>query len=653
MAPDWLSGLCKIQHRESYPAILSTMRYFLIVLFLLSCLRGTLQPTYGLTDGRNSGYACGDCIKLLAEKPKEVLFGIHVNDLHEVFFSMSNRDWFDKIFTGNEDGVAVDLVSSDQYNCSTPPPSTSIPRGHLLKPVYNKALREGLSDIGNGGVIVKVGTLPEALYGKGLEGNLVLIKNGVICFYTWFTNIDRGLWDILDMGLYTDTLINNTGFSFEDKTGIYTNTFTYQRRFIIPFRAAEAVYDPDSMVVLNRALQLAGQKVKRIDIRAYSSIEGSAVLNTALQKKRADVMAKLMQRLVKNKVLTTVSTHENWLEFDDDLRNTPYSHLTRLSHPDVRKALLDRFLLLKLEKYLARHRKAVITLHIDRKTSVAATDGSAIINAFNSAITKKDIALAKALLQEVYERIADNSLPDNFISLPDIPRQKDFSGLLNDAVVYKYLLRLTDAEEALEKLRLIHTLDSANGRLNYNICALTLRQWRYDTGYIKPTLLLNNIQQLPSLGIPPSLVKRMLVNFHIIFSEYNMSRFNYAAKDSSVGFIRANYAGLKLSDDGLVSLAKYFEYYAQSGWAEEVLVRRAGEIDAREDLLFYFVTLRIIHPEMPITEMVTRAIHNASNINRKRFCGIFSSINKGGSSFQLLGYENLKAFYCERCNGDE
>ncbi len=625
------------------------MKYFILTLLLYAAIYCRAQSTYGLTDGRSSGYVCGEYTRLLAQKPREVLFGIHINNLHEVFFSITSREWFDKLFTGSEDGVAVDLVAKDQYSCGKQPPKNNIPKGHLLKPVYRNALLAGLPETKASPIYIKVGVLPEKLYNKELEGNLILVKNGVICFYTWFTDIDRSLWDILDMGLFTDTLVNNTRFTTEDKTTIYTNTFTQKFRFLIPFRAADAIYDADSVAAMNRILLQPGQKIKKIDIRAYSSVDGSEEVNIALQQKRAAVMVKLMQRMAGNKVVTTVNAHANWLDFDDDLRNGPYHYLTKLPHAEVRKALKDRNLLTRLEKYLTRHRKAVITVYVDQKKTTALTDSTVILRSFRDAIARKDTGSAQSLLQEVYERIADNSLPAVFLNQLEIPGERSYSGLLADEAVYKYLLRLTNAEEALDELRKLRARDSINGKINYNICALSLRQWKLDTGYLKPAILLSNIRKLEQQGIHPSLVRRMLVNFHILLCEYYTAKSLYAAKDSALTFIRNNYAGLQLDDEGLVSLAKYFEYYSKDEWAEQALVNRAGSIDAAENLLFYFVTLRMIHTEKPITDMVLRAIHNAMNINPQRFCTLFNSVNNGGSSFQLLNFDQLRAFYCERC----
>lgn len=626
-----------------------TMKYLMITLICCIAYPGFGQSLYGLTDGRTSTYACGDCIRMLNEKPREVLFGIHINNDNEVFFSMSSRYWFDKLFTGSEDGVTTDVVAKDQFECGQTAPRNKIPLGHLFKPVYRTEMLQQLQDLPLGQVMVKIGTLPNHLHVKELEGNLVLIRNGIICFYTSFTSIDRRLWGLLDMGLYTDSLVNNTHFEQEDKNTIYTQTYQHKYRFIIPFRAADAQFDRDSMAAMFRQLQLSGQKIKSINIRAYSSVEGSAAYNSQLRKQRAALIMKAIQQRIPQKIPLYISTHANWIGFEDDLRNTPYQYLTRMKPPQVEKALQDQPLLLQLEKYFARHRKAIITVLTDQKKAVPLMPDDSMPKMFTRALQQNELKTAHALLQDIYERIADNSLPDSFINRLEIPAERQWAGLAATATTYKYLLRISGTEEALEQLLRIRKLDSTNGRLNYNIAALTLRQWKQDTGYIRPERLHRQLLQLRYQRIPSSLIERMLINYHILLCEYHTAKSQYRAKDSALSFIRDHYQPLRLDDPGLVSLAKYFAYYGQFEWAMQVLEGRTTQPDVTEDLLFYFVTLHLIGGTNTITEKLRHAISNALTLNTPRFCALFNSVNTGGSSFQLLVQDQWKAIYCDRC----
>jgi hypothetical protein len=210
-------------------------------------------------------------------------------------------------------------------------------------------------------------------------------------------------------------------------------------------------------------------------------------------------------------------------------------------------------------------------------------------------------------------------------------------------------LNLTYEYEALEELKEIEALAPGNGKVKYNICVLNFRLWQYDTAHIQAPAFLKYINELPKYGIAPSLVKRMLINYNIVMSGVYMDRYNYAAKDKTLQYIRDNYAALSLSDADILALAKYLSYYAQRPWAEALLQDRAHQLDVDENLLFYYLNLKLFDPGSFSLEPVKKAALNAININGPRFCRFFNSMYKGGASFQLLSTDELRKMYCEGC----
>jgi hypothetical protein len=58
----------------------------------------------------------------------------------------------------------------------------------------------------DGSVVMKVGHVPDALRKQSFELALVVLKNKYFCFYNSFYNLRSYRWDLLDMGLYLDSL---------------------------------------------------------------------------------------------------------------------------------------------------------------------------------------------------------------------------------------------------------------------------------------------------------------------------------------------------------------------------------------------------------------------------------------------------------------
>ncbi|MEO7263932.1 MAG: hypothetical protein ABIW38_03420, partial [Ferruginibacter sp.] len=117
-------------------------------------------------DGRDGNY-CANTQKIISEMPKEVLFGIQINSNGEVYFSMSDKAWFEKIFRANSFGVSIDIISKSRYNCSIDLKDINgIPIGLVLPAIYKKELLENSNELVKGSIFTKIGNIPASLVGK-------------------------------------------------------------------------------------------------------------------------------------------------------------------------------------------------------------------------------------------------------------------------------------------------------------------------------------------------------------------------------------------------------------------------------------------------------------------------------------------------------
>jgi len=624
-------------------------RTILATLFLFICDWSLGQLPYQLMDGREHRY-CEACRSVIEEMPREVLFGIHINSNGEIYFSMNNKIWFDKIFKNNSYGVTVDLVAEDRYACGKKINSSNqsvLPMGTMLAPVYRPDLITGTDALSEGSVYVKIGKLPASLKNKKVEGNLVIVNGSYICYYTNFVNIDRSVWQLLPMGLFTDSLILDT----KKDTNGQADFFTYSKKLQVevPFEKGSTTFSSNYLRGIYDSLELTKFNLRKIEVRAYSSVEGPESINKSLMKRRADTIIQALQKYEPSLRRITVLTAENWLDFFKDIESTKFSNLFELSKQEIKQRLTDKTLLDSIEPILAKHRKAVVTIYLEAKSAAAAIEDSSIFTDFKKAVSEKKLSRARDIQKELVERIMDNKMPLEYINRLEVPKTKDFSSLLNDREVYKYLLKATTEYEALDNFLELQKIDASNGRINYNICALRFFMWQFGGDTLAKKILLNEINILPRQGINNMLVKRMLINYHILKCEDDMQVFNYAGKDSSLYIIHNMYEELTLNDEDIFSLAKYYAYYSQQDWAEEIIAPRIDKIDVSEDLVFYYVNLLFFHPATYGNENFNKAILNAINLNNKRFCNFFLPNDMGGASMQLLEYDEIKKTYCDGC----
>ena len=605
------------------------------------------QLPYKLIDGRQHRY-CESCNQVIQNMPPEVLFGIQINTNGDIFFSINNKKWFDYIFKNDSYGVSIDLVAKDRYACDKDiTENFLLPKGTMLTPIYRKDLLIGMDDLIEGSVFTKIGKVPAALMKKQLEGNLVIINGNYICFYTNFVDIERSGWELLPMGLFTDSLTQNT----EIAGSRISKNFTYSKKIQVeaPFEKGSTSFSNTYMAELYDSLELKKYTIKKIEIRAYSSVEGSEKLNKELMSKRAKAMIAALKKYQPSMRRTKVITAENWIDFFKDIEPTKYKELKTLSKVEIKQRLTDKIISVELEPLLARQRKVIATLYLESASSEELIKDSSILSTFKKAIIAKDILKARAIQKELAERIMDNKLPVTYINKLEVPQSKDFSSLLNDREVYKFLLKATSEYEALENLLSIQKNDPDNGRINYNICTLRFFLWQYSGDTTAVKVLLPQINALTKQGINSTLIKRMLINYYILKSEDQLRNYDYAGKNESISIIHDIYEGLTLNDEDIYSIAKYYSYYSLRSWAEEIVTPRIDKIDVSEDLVFYYVNLLFFHPGSYNSDHFTKAILNAINLNNKRFCDFFLPNDKGGASMQLLDYNEIKKLYCQEC----
>lgn len=618
-----------------------------LLAILLSCISilGLTQTNF--IDGRSDGN-CKACQSVINSRPKEVLFGIHINESGEIYFSMNNKDWFEKIFKNNTYGVAVDIVTKDRYIC-TPNASLpqTLPKGVFTSAIYKNALLANNKELIEGGIYSKIGTIPAHLKGKELEGNLVVLNGSSICFYTNFVDIPRSSWQLLPMGLFTDSLVSEAVSFDKNKEDFFT--YTEKIKIEIPFSKGSSSFNPDYLKKYFDSIKITSSRIKKVELRAYSSVEGTQSINKTLMTRRAESMVAALKKIDPSLKRISIITAENWIDFFRSIRNTKFEDFEFLSKFEIKKQLLDKKILSDFEPMLATQRKVTAVLYVEKKSPYYNEPSSGILNEFQKAISVRDIRKAQDLQKEIANRISDNKLPLSYINTIEIPKSKVYSPVLNDREVYKYMLKATDEYEAFENFIELKKIDPDNGRLNYNICALRFFMWQYGGDSTSKHVLLKEIEKLQNQGISFVLSERMKVNYYILKSEDQLQAFNYTGKDSSLNEIKKRYANLSASDEDILSLAKYYSYYSQQGWAQDIVEPKIADINVNEDLLFYYLNLLFFRPDMYDTDEFWKATLNAVNLNKERFCALFKSSSKGGASMQLLESDDLRDIYCSEC----
>ncbi|MBX2896575.1 MAG: hypothetical protein KF763_14115 [Cyclobacteriaceae bacterium] len=600
------------------------------------------EGNYDIKDPKGDVNKCRQILTTLSLFPKEVRLSPRIEN-NQVLVYINGRQWFEALFQDKNDGIAVDIVQKSQFGCEPVPASSWFSHtGYLLKPLYRDDIRRSMLESPGQYTAITIGTIPDVLAGQSLEANYLLLQDKYLCYSGRMVNVDFHGWKLLETGLYYDTL---TESQLTEKHKALSKTIHVS----IPFEKNKSIYNQKDVQPLIDSLNLTDYAITKISIQAYTSIEGDYQRNLKLQQERAESMVGALQAFQKEKIESQVTTFENWVDFLNDIQLSPYKYLAALTKEEVKQELTRNNLESRLEPILKNHRKAIVIIQLEKRLSLRESDPQQLKKFFEQSILERNLDEARYLQQIIFHKIRKRELPDTVLQELRIPEANEMGSLLLNRASFLHDIGATDVFEAIQVFERLKTILPGNSKIDYNLCALHLEAWLY-TDLLQPLdNLKKQIEALRAKKIPDVLVRRLLINYHIILSEVHMRNHNFTAKDKALQFIYQTYTPLKLNDADLLNLAKYFSHYSMFDWSIRLLQNRVKSIQASEDLLFYYLSLTIYNSRN-LQSVGYRAIMlNAINQNRYRFCSQFNSSFEEGVSFQLLKEPVLKKAYCENC----
>lgn len=139
------------------------------------------------------------------------------------------------------------------------------------------------------------------------------------------------------MGMYMDTLTYASQADTTKNERLASLLKRKAMRFTIPFEKSRAEYSAKDLQPLYDSLRLTDFTIRRIDIEAYSSVEGTLERNMELQEKRAQSIVAALQSFQSPNIVTTVKASENWVEFLNDVSHTSHADLAYLDKEEINK----------------------------------------------------------------------------------------------------------------------------------------------------------------------------------------------------------------------------------------------------------------------------------------------------------------------------
>ncbi len=593
--------------------------------------------------GKKRDKICGELNSILRNKPKEIGMGVDINENNEISIHFNDKDFFQRLITDKKDAISIDIVTKQQFACGRP---NSLKNGYsnfgyLMKPIYKQQIDEKSFNLENG-ILIEFGQLPSRYDRQSVEPALVLIKKNYACYNQSFRSLERHRWNILEMGLFLDTLSESTILQHSinlDKT----------LKFEIPFEKDQAKFNPEDIKPLYDSLNLTDFNIKKINIIAYTSVEGSTEHNINLQNERAKSIVNALQSYQSLIINQEIDARENWVEFFEDISKTGYKSFTSYSKNEIKDKLSSKLLLNELEPILSQHRKAIIEIELEKKYHYEDKGKDELIHLFHRQIEKSNLERAKEIQKVIFNKIVNQDITVDLHQEITIPNTSFFGVLKNNHIAFSYFYMDSDLYTTIAAFEDLLTIIPNSYQVRYNLIALKLKAWIMSDVGINEKAFYKEIMDLKKYGIEQKLINRLLINYHIIFSEYMLQARKYADKDWSVKQTWDLYSTQSFTNDDILRLAQYFAFYSHGVLAEKIIAPRIFDLDADEDLLFYYISLTIYKYEQIGEQNYRKLLLNAVNANPDRFCELFNPSHAGGINMLFLAYDFYKDQYCENC----
>ena len=619
----------------------------LVLPLVLSLTVFSQTPAHGLKMAFEKG-ACKRCNEVADNRPSNVELSLINEEDGIIYLFISDIKWYKELFKRRRDGFVVDIISDSSYSCNTKAGKTTDPfRGTLSKRMYRKDMKKAGVKSPDGDIYIPVGPFPASI-GKNYEMNLGIIRGKKLCKVIKFYSTPTEKGGVIEMEVLKDSANLNADQANAIRSAVMKSE-SKVLTFSIPFERGKYTYKSSDIEPLLAKIMSADEKVKKIRLKAYSSVEGTSRINMDLGNKRAQSINKAIQELQGISITPEIQVTENWDDFYSSVPGSPIAHLTSLDQEAVKAELKKKDVFTNAESFLANHRKAIVELEVDNVSESQMNDQE-FKKQFETAIKEKKINESMFLQSEAFAGIKSKKLPADIISNVQIPQTPEFSNLIMNQVLFENEVNPENIEKTVEALQRLLVINPADHKIKYNLTAMQIKALAAN----KPVTQLEEVSKSfaeleKNNQIRKEQIKKMQLNIQILLTDKYAINKEEESKEKSLEYIHKNYKSLTLSDKDYLNLAKHFSNYNKLEWTEKMLSSELRKSDADEELVFHYITQIIDDTELLKKRSSKTILTNAAKINNKRFCKLFSARSTGGISFQYLEDENLKKVYCEHC----
>jgi len=554
---------------------------------------------------------------------------------NKLMFYYHSFFYFNKIFTGSKDGIAIDLVFRDQVGCDVENKIDLSPihDGILLKPVYkNEILNNNIAE-SDYRIIAQVGIIPDSLLSKEFSPSVILIQNGQKCKYLIpgevpsrrfsLKSIPLKLKDPRGVRLVNSGIIESQEINYNFKTGVS-----------IPLEYPE--------------IKKSNLSVHSVEITSFSSVEGSQKGNSILHNQRAVSIKKHVLNNVKRKDFkVTIDAKENWDKMYFQVKYYFADDFLALPKDSIKAILATEDDRLPWDSLLFNQRKSTATINYKGVISDTSDQRKMLEMNLRTAIFTRNFDLANKALFELYH--SDTVSSELFFEesvFKEILQQAELTQNVAAVLSKNYSANLNKTAEFLFKW--LKSEDTLTSEAQYNLLHLyTLLSRELMNSWDLPAKRLSNVIHpvLIQNWVNENIDSELMLNLNLTFIRY-FGQINDGPNISkSFNFIAEYFQKRSLNIEDEIDLVLFFNRWSRYDLTNENLLAKFDDEELNEDALFILLkTLNFYTEKDDDISLYDSVYLEALERNQSRWCKWVDQ------EFQLLRNQEIKDLFCSKCN---
>ena len=569
----------------------------------------------------------------------------------KIYLEYANLKDLKRILKKPKDGLAVDVVQRAQYEKADYNILDNnlqnkgimqkvITKDNLFAKNLIKADPKAKKKIKINNLKVEMGKLNSKIKGP-YELNLIVIQDGHVCKTIMRSYLEKGDQESnTPIGLIPADSTVGLNPPFEPRSESSILNFT------IPFEKNKSEFKTEDVQPFIKAMNEPDFIIDGLYIYAYSSIEGDAVANAKLQRKRAESVTAVLQSMQNNKITPIIETKDSWNLFELELEDGKYAELVKLGKDKATKKLnADTKMLKELEPVLAKERFAQIVMDVTYDISGNKEQKFTAVS-FNRAIKANKTQQAFKIMEYAFNKKVEKKYTDDIMDSLKIPNDAKFINFLNNKIYYNYLANssLVDFDD-LEQLKQLEKLDPTNDIVRYNrmYSSITL-----DTTLgtkEQQAKMQQDIDALYKTKIQKKLIDGLNIEwqFKIMESQDTLEN-SEPLIEGCITKIKSFYDFKDASWQNSLKLAYAFTRGKDYKFSSNILEPFLKVENVDESLLFSYISIASHLPEKFYSRTFCDALHKAKEKNPERYCQLFGEPRM---SFQVLDNPSAKSDYRE------